>query len=240
MPASHGQQKQREKQKKKRDAAKRKGVHRPGLLGLSPAAVLRQAALLPMGRCFISASLTEDDPRMPALVSVIVTRAAPGGVVVPGIALVDRTCLGVKNGFVGRPMPDVELDPFLHELGKAHGSALTPCTPLVAQSVVYHALDYARSLGFEPHRDFPEPLFGPRPEALLDTPLARPERPVYVPGPDDPMARILEHLVRKLGPEGFDFTGPAGPLSELGEIDEDDEDGWDDEDDEGEDGDAPV
>jgi hypothetical protein len=221
MPASHGQQKQREKQKKKREAARRKAEHRPGLLDLSPAAILRQAALLPMGRCFMSANWIEDDPGGAGLVSVIVTRKAPGNIVVPGIALVDRTCLGVKDGFVAKPMMEVELDPFLVRLGDAHGSGFASCSPLLAQSVVYHAVDYARSLGFEPHRDFPEPLFGPRPDVLLDTPLARPERPVYISGPDDPVAGILDHLAARLGPDGFDFTPPAGVIDEEDDSDDD-------------------
>ncbi len=37
---------------------------------------------------------------------------------------------------------------------------MVPCELAVAQSIVYNALDYAASLGFEPHPDFPEPLFG--------------------------------------------------------------------------------
>jgi hypothetical protein len=208
MPASHGQQKQREKQRKKREAAKKRAGHRPGLLDLSPATILRQAALLPMGSCFISSDWFDDDLQHPRLVSVIVTRKAPQNIVVPAIALVDRTCLGVKNGFVAKPMVDVELDPFIVRLGEAHESGMEPCSPLIAQSVVYHAIDYARSLGFEPHKDFPEPLFGPRPEVLLDTPLARPERPVYIAGPDDPMLRIVEHLTARLGPDGFELTLP--------------------------------
>jgi hypothetical protein len=202
------------------------------MLDLSPAGILRQAALLPMGRCFMSANWIEDDAGQSGLVSVIVTRKAPGEIVVPGIALVDRTCLGVKNGFVARPILEAELDPFLLKVGDAHGSGMASCSPLLAQSVVYHAIDYARSLGFEPHKDFPEPLFGPRPEALLDTPLARPERPFYVAGPDDPVGRILDHLAARLGPGGFEFVASTGASSEIGEED------WDDEDDEGEDDEA--
>jgi hypothetical protein len=56
---------------------------------------------------------------------------------------------------------------------------------------IYHAIDYAISLGFAPHRDFVAGLIGERPSALLDTALARPERPLYVPGPDDNAQKIL-------------------------------------------------
>ena len=52
------------------------------------------------------------------------------------------------------------------------GTEFRPCEPLEAQSVVFHALDYARSLGFFAHQDFEDALFEPRPAALSDTPLA--------------------------------------------------------------------
>ena len=210
MPASHGQQKQREKQKKKRDAATHPRPPRLTGLDLSPANILRQAALLPLGPCFISADWRDGDLARPRLVSVIDTRKAPGNIVVPGIALVDRTCLGVKNGFVAKPMRESELDPFITQLGAAHEVGMERCEPLVAQSVVFHAVDYARSLGFAPHRDFPEPLFGPRPEALLDTPLARPERAVFLAGPDDDVGRILAHLDAKVGRDGYTFMVLGG------------------------------
>src|SRR5260370_1449230 len=131
MPASHGQQKQREKQKKKREAAKRKHTSRPSLLDMSPQAIIRQAALLPMGPCFISADFGEDDPAGPALVSVLVTRKAPGNIVVPALALCDRTCLGIKNAFVAKPILEVELDRMVVRIGEAAGGMM-PCEPLLA------------------------------------------------------------------------------------------------------------
>jgi len=214
MPASHGKQKQREKQKKKREAARRKQAARPNLLDVGQAAIVREAALLPVGPCFISSDWRDADRARPRLVSVVVTRKAPGRFVVPSLALVDRTCLGVKDAFVARPMPEIELLAFVASVGEAHGVGMEPCELLVAQSVVFHAVDYARSLGFEPHRDFPEPIFGPRPAALLDTPIARPEKPFFVPGPDDDVPRILAHLEGKLGAGNFDFMMP-----DLGEED---------------------
>lgn len=226
MPASHGKQKQREKQKKKREAAKRKAAHRPSLADLSPTSVLRQAAALPVGRCFVSADVEDASLEMPRLVSVVVTRRSPVGIVVPAMALVDRTCLGVKNAFVAQPMIEAEVDRFIANIGEAHQVGMKECDFLFAQSVVFHAVDYARSLGFEPHKDFPEILFGPRPAELLDTPLARPSKPVYVSGPDDQPFRIVEHLEKTVGPNNFLFsigTRPAQPMPEIPGLDLDDE-----------------
>jgi hypothetical protein len=204
MPANPGQQKKREKHKKKREAVSRQHPTRHPQLDLSPAAILRQAALLSPGPSFISGDWKLMDEAQPRLVSVVITRKAPAGIVIPALVLVDRTCLGVKNAFVAKPMREAELESFLAQVGQAHEVGMVECDLLVAQSVVLHALDYARSLGFSPHRDFPEPLFTPRPAELLDTPLARPSRPVYVSGPEDPVTRILARLDAAVGPGNYD------------------------------------
>jgi hypothetical protein len=77
--------------------------------------------------------------------------------------------------------------------------------------VIFNAIDYAATLGFSPHRDFVAALVGPRPDTLLDTPLARPARPVFVPGPDDDVARIVRVLTAKVG-TGFSLGGLSGGL----------------------------
>ena len=234
MPTSHGKQKRQEKHKKRRELARRRDRDRATSLALprSEARLIHRASSFPHGPSFISPEWRDLSEDFPGLVSILVTRRAPGGVLVPGFALVDRTCLGVKNGFVGRPANPLELIDFVAEIAEAHGD-MEQCDVLVAQSVLYHAIDFARSLGFAPHRDFPEPLFGPRPEALLDTPLSRPSRPVYVPGPNDDVSRIIRQLDRAVG-DAFTFCMPS--LGDLLESDDpwlDDEDEDEDDEEEG-------
>lgn len=210
MPSSHGRQKQLAKQKKKREQARQKVARVPSRDAVGQEALVREAVAYPQGPAFISGDWADEDAAMPPLVTVIVTRVVPGGLVVPSIVLVDRTCLGVKNAFVARPMARSELAGFVAKIGEAFPRGMVPCELLVAQSVVYHALDYARALGFEPHPDFPEPLVGPRPEKLLDTPLAGRDRPFYVSGPDDDARRIVAHLEARLGKGGFDAVLGVG------------------------------
>jgi hypothetical protein len=211
MPANHGDQKRREKRKRKADAAKREPQRRPSIFELSPAAILRHAAELPMGPSFISADwqVIAGPPR---LVMVVLTRRSPAEIVVPMVVLVDRTCLGVKNAMVAKPTAERDLPSFVERVGAAHEDGMQACDLLVAQSVVFHAIDYAHSLGFAPHRDFSGALLGPRPAVLLDTPLSRPERPFYMSGPRDPVAAVLAQLERHVGAGNFHFTvgGPGG------------------------------
>lgn len=232
MPASHAQQKKALKHKKKREAASLK-ARETTRLTLHPTTrdLLRLAAGRPLGPAFMSGDWESRDPELPELVSVVVTRRAPGQILIAGLALVDRTCLGVKNAMLFPPQTDLELEERVALLGREIGT-LRRVEPLQAQSVVYHAIEYARSLGFAPHPDFPEALFGPRPAVLLDTPMARPERPFYVPGPEDDVAQVLARLRAAVGPEGFDITSPAELLDDIDdEMEDEDEELEDDGDD---------
>ena len=209
MPTSHGRQKQLAKQKRKREQARHHAPRAALTDALGQQALVREAAGYPQGPAFISADW-EEGGAMPPLVTAIVTRCVPGGMFVASIALVDRTCLGVKNAFVARPFPESGLSTFVAKLGQRLPRGVVACDLLVAQSVVYHAVDYARALGFAPHADFPEPLFGPRPEKLLETPLAHAEKPYYVSGPDDDVGRIVAQLDARVGKGGYDFVIGSG------------------------------
>jgi hypothetical protein len=210
MPSSHGKQKQQQKQRRKRELARKHHAPRPPVHP-GREALLRQAAELPHGPAFVSADFTDTRLDPPRLVSVIVTRRAPGGIVLPSVALVDRTCLGVKNGFVAEPMSAPVFAEFARRVGQAHEGGMVACELAVAQSIVFHAIDYAASLGFAPHPDFPEILFGPRPDPLLPTPLAHPSRPFWVRGPDDDVDAILGTLDEAVGEGNYDVVMIVGP-----------------------------
>ncbi len=160
----------------------------------------------PMGPCYVSETPGVRD--LPALVHVVVTRRLPDGKLLGGSVIVDRTCLGVKDALVMRPMSQSELETGLHRMAEGPGGTGSPrvCEPLYAQSIVFHALDYAASLGFAPHADFHVELFGPRPPVLLETPLCRPRRPFYVSGPDDDVAAIMARLDAAVGRGHYDFV----------------------------------
>jgi hypothetical protein len=157
-----------EKKRQKRDDAKKRSsalaAKKPDALTL----LARAAGREEFGPCFISRGW--DAPDSPGLVTVMVTRKLQSGHLMPGVALVDLTGIGVKNGFAVEPIPSPELEEFVQRVGIPHGGMLH-CEPLVAQSVVFHAIDFARSLGYEPHRDFPAALFGSRPAELLPPPV---------------------------------------------------------------------
>jgi hypothetical protein len=208
-----------EKKRKKRELVHKQAraleASRPSL----EERLLSLAARSPLGPCALSHGW--DDETTPKLVTAVVTHVLPSGELLPAIALVDRTCLGVKNGFVAHLVSEAELAEFLDEIGLSHGG-MEEAPPLVVKSLVFNAIDYARRLGFEPHPDFPLALFAPRPEALLATPWHARERPFYMAGLDDDVARIRARLTAAVGPEHFDFIAGSAladlPLTALREL----------------------
>jgi hypothetical protein len=209
-------QKKVEKKRKKRVQAKKKA--RAALARKPPPDVLLlgAAARAPWGPCYVSAHW--DDDSEPELVTLVVTRRLPDERLVAGVALADRTCLGIKDAYFDGPMEEDELDELLEKWGEVH-DGMEEHEPLVAQSIAYHAINYARKLGFEPHRDFPERLFGPRPAELQQTPWAAEERPLYVMGLRDDVERILATLDASVGAGNYDFVDPMEMDEEEGASD---------------------
>lgn len=184
--------------------------------------LMRSAARGEFGPCFVSRGW--DDLSVPALVSVLVTRVMPSGDLFPALALVDRTCLGIKDAMVREPMTSRELAEFVEMVGRPHGGMVS-CEPAVAQSMVFHAIDYARALGFQPHPDFAAALFGPPPTTLVSTPWCAPERPIYASGPRDNVAMITSRLAKAVGDAGFEYIDSLS----LSDGDEATDDSFDDE-----------
>lgn len=220
MARAHDRKQQAKKQKAKAKRAEVRRKKDARALPTSLKALVARALGAPFGPCWISTALDDEpDDEAPALITVIVSRRV-GGLLLPCIVLVDRTCLGVKNAFVAPAQSEFDLVQLVMQLG-ANGDPLRPAELLLAQSVIFNALDYARSLGFEPHRDFVPGLIGERPEPLLETPLCRPERPLYIAGPDDDVDAIMSRLDARVGVEGYDVVSAFGELDDD-DIDDDD------------------
>lgn len=211
-------ERKRAKHDKRRAAAKQRA--KDSQLPTRPADLVALAATKPFGPCWIAQSY-DDAQELPSVVQVVVTRRIRGDLLLPACVLVDRTCLGIKNGFPMEMGTSIEVAQDLEAMGHEMGDPLRPCEVLLAQSVVFHALDYAHSLGFAPHRDAPMVMFGPRPEVLLDTPHARPARPFYVEGLEKNARSILARLDNAVGPGNYDVV--LRDELDDDELDDDDE-----------------
>jgi hypothetical protein len=214
--ADRKRQKKLEQTRKKRELLKKQARQREARF--QGASLLRVAQSAPFGPAWISASLYDldsdpDSESLPALVTAVVTRRVRGLLLAESM-VIDRTCLGIKNAMLMPLMTELHLLDHVDILSRG-AQPLRACEPLEVQSVVFHALDYAKSLGFSAHEDFEIALLEPRPESLLETPLAKPTMPTYVSGPHDDIDAILRRLDERVGPGNYQFLSGLGGIGAL-------------------------
>jgi hypothetical protein len=130
--------------------------------------------------------------------------------------LVDTWCLGVKDAVGPRRMRIRDFDVFRRQYFGPWQSDGMPAPLALAQHLVLGAADYARRLGFEPHRDFRRarrPL-GPweGPSAIT---FGRDGKPHYLNGPYEDPRRVLATLERTVGRGGFGYTVSLGDVDGL-------------------------
>ncbi|MFW5874556.1 MAG: tetratricopeptide repeat protein [Verrucomicrobiota bacterium] len=161
-------------------------------------------------RAFVSKN--HDDSDFPPLLSLAVLRERGGKPVELGLFLIDTGCFGVKDAYFATMLPE-EVDERLDELFE-YGRVEKPAA--WGRKFAESALAFRKSLGFAQPRDYKKAarVFGGIRTADCDEDFAfgKDGKPFYFQGPNDSDAearRILEHLDRRLGPDGFLFMVQA-------------------------------
>jgi hypothetical protein len=125
--------------------------------------------------------------------------------------LVDVHCLGVKNALGPRLMNMHELAVFTRRYFDGFDGDPVAAPLELAQHLVFGAVDYARTLGFEPHPDF-APAAGhlgewTGPSAIT---FGRDGRPFYLQGPFDNPFEVIQTLNRTVGRNNYTFVMALG------------------------------
>lgn len=126
--------------------------------------------------------------------------------------LVDVYCLGVKNAFGPRRMRRTELGPFAQTFFRPWDPGGVPAPVELARELVLGAVEYARTLGFAPHRDF-EQARGhlgawEGPGAIH---FGCDGKPSFTQGPYDDPRTVLRTLEESVGSGNFHFTVSTAP-----------------------------
>src|SRR5918995_4362682 len=144
------------------------------------------------------------------LVSVLVTRQERYGRVRVCGWLVDVWCLGVKDVVGPRVTDERRAAEFTRSYFAAYQAQPLPAPVELARQLVFGAVAYARSLGFEPAPGFEATAgqLGPwaGPSAIG---FGRDGNPFFVQGPRDNAAAILKTLERSVGRDRFHFLARA-------------------------------
>ncbi len=168
---------------------------------------VRFLATRPLHRCLIQPEMFET-----GIGTVVLARRVENGQIAMAAFLVDAFSLGIKD------LMFLVLEPFEFEAYIAMAQEAAPfraVDPSYARKLLRDAAAYAASLGLRPHRGFAsiEQLFGDvrAEDCTEEFAFGRGGKPVYMPGPTESTAQVLrrlEHLVERLGPDGFDCMIP--------------------------------
>ena len=144
------------------------------------------------------------------LVSVLVTRQERYGRVRLCGWLVDVWCLGVKDVVGPRVIDERRAAEFPRSYFAAYQAPPLQAPVELARHLVFGAVAYARSLGFEPAPGFQATAgqLGPwtGPSAIS---FGHNGKPFFVQGPHDNAAAILTTLERSVGRDNFHFVARA-------------------------------
>ena len=178
---------------------------------INPRRLLRMARQMPVQGAWVQQGWQEQ-----GFARVLIARIQPNDNILFGEYIVDYFCLGVKDSSTAS---NIRSDLFFNEVIPRLYSGTPPLgiEADLAHEVIWGAVEYARELGFEPHRNFRDS------QRVLDPPDALPRagaidfgyqgRPLYIPAPDDNQAGVIRRLIESVGLGNFYYM-PRGDVPE--------------------------
>lgn len=171
--------------------------------------------MIPLPKTFCDRGIFES-----GIGQVVIVRFKSRGRVEIGVFLIDAFCLGVKNAFY-RQCDEAEFDKFLKDLFSGCGT-MDEHPAAWGRKLVEGAMEYARKLGFAPHRHYKQAarvMGGINPKDCEETfVFGSKGKPLFIGGPNDTQSRcerIISVLTRKCGKDGFDFIIPASDFERI-------------------------
>lgn len=145
------------------------------------------------------------------LAAVLVARRHRHGKVSVCGYLADVYCLGVKNALGPEIMDDLGLRGFVRDFFSGYDGDPLEVPIELAREVVFGSVEYARSLGFDPHPDFAaaEGHLGSWTGPSTIT-FGKDGKPLYISGPYDDPRPVIRTLERTAGRGNFEFLAVAG------------------------------
>lgn len=203
------QQQRRQEALMRKRQKKRAKEKQPPPMQRSPKQRIRMARVLPIKECLINRGWQKN-----GMARIFLSRKQPDGNLTFASYLVDVFCLGLKNTMCNVDMPALHLDREL-KAGLYADDPAVPCSPHLANQIIYGAIEYAAELGFRPNKDFRDSQHvleerDPTQE-MYDVSFGKDGKPFFIAGPYDDADRITAMLRRKLGPDGFHYLMEISP-----------------------------
>lgn len=166
------------------------GVHKK-----SPQELNTYLSKLPVYGCYITEGWQQK-----GIANVAVAKQMPNGMLAIGYFLVDIWCLGIKDAFYELNSDGARMRAIIDN-SEAPG---IPITYEDARSLIFGALNYAKEIGFAPHKDWEMSRLILEPERSFDDAyiFGHDGKPHYVNGPYDLKERDVKAIINKVTQAG--------------------------------------
>ena len=191
---------------------------------LSPENYIRQKARnLPVFECMVNA-----DWKVSKMASVSIARKHTNDNITAGLYLVDLNCLGVKDAHYLFNLSESDYRRMISINGQLDLSSISY---ELAHNIIYAGLEFAKELGFNPHKDFSIAKYILEEDTdeveLIEIECGHEGKPMFVKSEwqsQQEANRIIAQLERSVGKGNYDFIIPE----EFNEDDEDEDDEFSD------------
>jgi hypothetical protein len=186
---------------------------------------VQEGSLLPVYECLVNQSAAKRllegieldmSEGVGGFAQVLLARQE-GNRIISAAYLVDYWCLGVKDVIPPDTTGNRGYERFKKKCTERFEEPFIDISLEQAQSIIYGAVDYARSLGLEPARDFDQKAqmhLGPKPETLIPIEFGKDGKPFYFSGPYDDAEKIINTLTANVGPDNFHYVMAMGGLGD--------------------------
>ncbi|MDD4747360.1 MAG: hypothetical protein RBR35_13520 [Salinivirgaceae bacterium] len=167
--------------------------------------IINQVRKLPVHECFVSADWKESQQ-----VNIFISRKMSGDYYCLAIYFVDLLCLGIIDCHYRVKVDTDDYNKLLNRhIGLEASTDFIKVDYSVVHNIIYEALEYALSFGFQPHKAFALVKYFLQEDTndieIIDIPLGYQgsEVPAILASSENPYTRQIQHLRKKLGEGNF-------------------------------------
>jgi hypothetical protein len=181
--------------------------------------------------------VVNDDYKESGMAIVLIARQHKTGNITFSSFIVDIFCLGLKDTNSAFNRTEEEYVDYKDQVF-SHGPEI-PISYDLAHNIVFGAIEYAKKLGFAPHKDWETAQFILQPKSSptvekMDLDFGKDGKPFYMSGPFDKVNSIINKLNNAVGADNYTFVAHSGGsggfgFDDLEYMDDDEDDNDDDE-----------
>ncbi len=152
--------------------------------------------------------LINGDMRDVGLAVIVISKQMPSGNFIIGLYLIDFLCLGLKNTYLRFNFSKQEYEEFV-EMAYKDTNEIMRCDTIYAHDFIYGAIDYAKSLGFNPNEKFRVTEYLLDPDLISDDidkiEFGKNGKPLFIQGENDNATRIINKLNETVGKGNYHY-----------------------------------